>query len=83
MQDISPPNDTLIYVRVLQDAGVHTFREGPLGLHEGGLLHLPADEAQPFITAGKKRGNNAGSGVFIGSRIPKCSGHERQLGFKG
>lgn len=51
-QDLAPPTDNLVCVRVLRDGGMHMFSFGPLGLHEGLLLRLPADEAQPLITAG-------------------------------
>ncbi|KAF5836328.1 hypothetical protein DUNSADRAFT_6055 [Dunaliella salina] len=50
--DILPPGDNFVAVRVVRDAGMQLFSSGPLGLHEGACLRLPADEAQPFLISG-------------------------------
>ena len=38
LQDMAPPSDNYVCVRVLQDAGMQLFSFGPLGLHEGTLV---------------------------------------------
>jgi hypothetical protein len=52
LQDMRPPSENTVHVRVLKDAGTQLFAFGRLTLHEGALLKLPADEAEPLITSG-------------------------------
>ncbi|KAJ9527221.1 hypothetical protein QJQ45_025502 [Haematococcus lacustris] len=50
--ECQPPRDNAVHVRVLKDAGVRLFSFGRLALHEGALIKLPVDEAEPLIAAG-------------------------------
>ncbi|KAJ9525707.1 hypothetical protein QJQ45_003471 [Haematococcus lacustris] len=51
-EECQPPRDNAVHVRVLKDAGVRLFSFGRLALHEGALIKLPVDEAEPLIAAG-------------------------------
>lgn len=67
MQDMNPPSDNLVSVRVLQDAGVHMFSFGPLGLHEGALVgggHEEGGGDEVYCS------NDGAAGMHVGSACP-------------